>query len=105
MAQFHAYGNPNRAARDAFPYLLDIQSDLLDGLQTTAVVPLCPERLAARAAITRLNPTLEIEGKRFVALVPQIAGVDRRQLGEHVADLSARRTDLSAALDMLISGV
>lgn len=105
MSQFHAYQNPNRDTRGTFPCLLDIQSDLLDGLQATVVVPLCPEHLAARAAIMRLNPLVELRCERFVALVPQIAGMDRRHLGEDVADLSAWRADLAAALDVLISGV
>lgn len=105
MAQFHAYENPNKATRRTYPYLLDIQSDLLDGLHTTVVVPLCPEHLAASAAITRLNPIVELQGKRFVLLIPQVAGIDRKYLGQHVADLSDWRTETAAALDVLISGV
>ena len=105
MAQFQAYENPNRATRDTYPHLLVIQSDLLDGLHTTVVVPLCPEHLAAPAAISRLNPVLKLEGTQFVALIPQITGIDRKHLGRHVADLSGWRTQIVTALDVLISGV
>lgn len=35
MAQFVAYENPNKATKNAYPYLLDIQSNLLDDLRTT----------------------------------------------------------------------
>jgi toxin CcdB len=35
MGQFYAYKNANPATRDHYPYLLDIQSDLLNELQTT----------------------------------------------------------------------
>ena len=40
MAQFRVYENSNRATKQRIPYLLDIQSDLLDDLQTTVVIPL-----------------------------------------------------------------
>lgn len=105
MAQFHAYENPNPATRNTCPYLLDIQSDLLHDLTTTVVVPLYPEHLAAAAAITRLNLMLEVEGRCFVALIPQVAGIDKRHLGRQVADLSGWRSQIMAALDVLISGV
>ena len=41
MAQFDVYRNANPATRTRVPYLLDLQSDLLDPLGTRVVVPLC----------------------------------------------------------------
>lgn len=105
MGQFCAYENLDWVTRNTYPYLLDIQSDLLDGLRTAVVVPLCPESLAAPAVMTRLTPVLELEGVRFVALIPQMAGIDRKHLGRYVADHSDRHAEIVAALDMLISGV
>ena len=40
MTQFTVYRNKNPRSRATFPYLLDVQSDLLDGLQTRVVIPL-----------------------------------------------------------------
>ena len=42
MAQFSAYANSNPATRESYPYLLDIQSNLLRDLRTTIVIPLSP---------------------------------------------------------------
>ena len=39
MAQFDVYRNPNAASRARIPYLLDVQSGLLDPLATRIVVP------------------------------------------------------------------
>lgn len=105
MAQFFVYENPNRATKKMFPYLLDVQSNLLDGLRTTVVIPLCPKSLAGDAAITRLCPVFEIGRKSYVALTQQIAGVDRKALGQEVGDLSRYRPEIVAALDFIISGV
>lgn len=40
MGQFWAYTNPNPATRDSYPFLLEIQSNLLRDLRTTVVIPL-----------------------------------------------------------------
>ena len=63
MAQFVAYKNPNSRTKKLFPYLLDIQSNLLDDIRTTIVIPLSPESLSGNAAISKLSPKIDIEGK------------------------------------------
>jgi toxin CcdB len=105
MAQFKAYENPNKATRKTYPYLLDIQTNLLDELRTTVVIPLSPSALVGAAAITKLCPVLKIEGKSYVALTQQMAGIDRKILGKEVCDLSRYRSEIVAALDFIISGI
>ena len=105
MAQFEVHENPNRASRKTYPFLLDIQADLLSDLRTTVVIPLCPVTAVGGDAITKLCPVMTINGKRFVALSHQLAGVDRKMLGKSVADLSRHRPEIIAALDFIVSGV
>lgn len=105
MAQFRAYENPNPSSRKTYPYLLDIQSNLLSDLRTTVVIPLCPVSLVGNAAITKLCPVLEVEGASFIALTQQIAGIDRKALGPEVCDLSLYRSEIITALDFVISGI
>ena len=105
MAQFDVYRNPNPATRARVPYLLDVQSDLLDTLATRVVVPLCkPEVLRGKLA-ERLNPVFEVEGRKMVLLTPELAGVSRKALGEKIANLANRRDSIIAALDLVITGI
>ncbi|MCZ7566162.1 MAG: CcdB family protein [Burkholderiales bacterium] len=105
MAQFDVYRNPNPASRARIPYLLDVQSDLLEPLATRIVVPLCkPEVLGGKPA-DRLNPALVIEGRKVHMLTPELAGVSRRVLGERVANLAAERPTIVAAIDLAITGI
>ena len=106
MGQFTVFENPNRSTRSTYPYFLDIQSDLLQDLRTTVVIPLSPVRLAGKAAISKLCPVLELEidGESYVALTQQLAGVDRHTLGKAVCNLTSCRSDIVAALDFIISG-
>ncbi|MFQ5633472.1 MAG: CcdB family protein, partial [bacterium] len=54
MSQFTAYQNKNPKTKKTFPYLVDIQSDLLDELRTTVVIPLCDASQMRDKVITRL---------------------------------------------------
>lgn len=38
--QFDVYENENPASRQRFPYLLDVQAELLDSLGTRVIIPL-----------------------------------------------------------------
>ncbi|WP_337842462.1 CcdB family protein [Rheinheimera sp.] len=105
MSQFYAYHNPNPASCSQYPYLLDIQSDLLSELRTRVVIPLTPAKLGTAIGLTRLNPSLLIDGQPFTLLTQQMAGIDRKQLGAKAGDLSAYRTEIMAALDFVVSGI
>ena len=104
MSQFTVYANADPASRKLMPYLLNIQSDLIDTAGSRVVVPLIsPERAAP--VIDHLMPRLAVGDKDMVMDTAQIAGVPRRMLGEPVADLSAERHTILSALDLLISGI
>ncbi|MCD6679327.1 MAG: CcdB family protein [Burkholderiaceae bacterium] len=104
MAQFHVYRNLDRSSRERFPFLLDVQSDLLEPLATRVVVPL-GEADAARPAVTGLMPVFEIDGHVVVMRTSEITGIARTIVGEPVVSLVNRRNEIVAALDVLISGI
>jgi toxin CcdB len=104
MPQFSVYKNKNATTRARFPFLLDIQSDLLHPLATRVVVPLAPAGTRARSMQT-LTPTIRVEEKDYLMVTPQLAGVATRELGAIVADASANRPAIISALDFLISGI
>ncbi len=103
--QFDVYRNSNASSRARFPYLLDVQADLLDSLATRVVVPLSFESDAGDKILTQLMPILPVQGESHVAVTPQMAGVSARELSEPVENLSRFRTEILAALDLLITGV
>ena len=105
MPQFALYRNRNPTSRTRFPLLLDIQSDLLEGLATRVVVPLALASAARARSMRSLTPVLKFEGKEFLMLTPQVAGITARELGPAVGDLASDRDKIVAALDFLLSGV
>ena len=105
MAQFSVHKNKSPKTRSTYPYLVDVQSDLLSGLSTRVVVPLVKSTSMLRRPIKNLLPAVEVEGQRFVMLVPQLAGIEVRDLGATVATVARHRTEVVAALDFLITGI
>jgi toxin CcdB len=105
MAQFAIHQNKNALTRARFPLLLDIQSDLLDPLATRVVVPLSPAGPARARSMQTLTPSISVDGKAYLMVTPQLAGIALRELGPVVADAKADRPKIIAALDFLISGI
>ena len=105
MAQFTVCRNRNPQTRSTVPFLLDVQNDLLDDLETRVVVPLCPISAMKGKALRTLMPVLAIEGESFVMLTPQMAGVPKSELGAPVARLEQHRFEIIAAIDFLLTGI
>lgn len=105
MAQFTVYRNTSSANKDTVPYLLNVQSDLLDDLETRVVIPLYPASVLKGKSFRTLTPIFEIEGNEYIMLTPQLAGISKKLLGSIVVDLSEKRSEIIAALDLLITGI
>jgi toxin CcdB len=104
MAQYVAYENLNKDSRKLFPYLLDIQSNLLEDLETTIVIPLTKIQTVTKK-FTKLTPIVEVQGIKCLAMTQQIAGLDRTLLGKPVEDLSMYRFAIVDAIDFIVSGI
>lgn len=105
MAQFSVYRNQNAATREQFPYLLNVQNDLLDTMQTCVVVPLASVTKIGYHAMSRLTPMLSVQANQYLMMTPQLAGIAKRELGEEVESLAEARLEIIAAIDFLLSGV
>ena len=105
MPQFAVYKNRNETTRGRFPLLLDVQSDLLEPLNTRVIVPLSLAASAKTRAMQALTPKLSVVGKEYVMVTPQLAGISMRELGPIVDTLSSERAKIISALDLLITGV
>lgn len=103
MPQFTLYRNGNQQTRADYPYLLDVQAELLQSLKTRLVIP--ASRYEKGAVIDRLNPVFDHENKKYRLLTQQMAGIPIVNLAEAVADLTPMRDEIIAAIDILITGI
>ncbi len=100
MAQFSVYKNENAKSNKEYPYLLNVQNDILSSLNTCIVVPLS----VTMKPIKHLNPVFEIEGKSVVMSTTQMAGINRTMLNKEVTNLEAFRREIIDAIDFMIVG-
>ena len=71
MARFDVYANPGNHATTT-PYLLDVQSDLLDALGTRMVIPLRSLKTFPTVKLSnRLTPIFKIKGEEFLLTLTQ----------------------------------
>jgi toxin CcdB len=103
MAQFDVYTNPNSETKRAIPYLLDVQTDLLNTLRTRVVIPLYSVSAMGKAA-KHLNPQFSIKRTTVIMSTAELAGVTVNTVGDKVCSLKEHRNDIIAALDFLFTG-
>jgi len=103
MARFEVYRNTGPHT-ETTPYLLDVQSDLLHGLETRVVVPLRRRDRFPAPLSERLTPLFTIDGVECFMETPKLAAVPLRLLKNPLASLADRQADITSALDFLFQG-
>jgi len=103
MAQFDVYANPNPATKRTIPFLLDIQTDLLNNLTTRVVIPLYKVSAMGKAA-KHLNLQLSVKRTTVIMSTAELAGVAVNRLGDQVCSLKEHRNEIIAAIDFLVTG-
>lgn len=104
MPQFTVYRNKSARSKTLFPLLVDVQSDLLEDLQTRVVIPLSKTALLTRNPLSHLTPVLKFETEQYVLVTPELAALAHSELGAPTGSLAAQRDVILAALDFLLTG-
>jgi toxin CcdB len=99
MARYDLHPDPDRSGC----YLLDVQTDLLTGLNTRVVVPVMLPDVAPRPA-RRLNPAFQIGGTTYVMVTQFISAIPDADLRPRVSSLQGDADAIKSALDMLTDG-
>jgi toxin CcdB len=104
MARFDVYANPGSHAATT-PYLLDVQSDLLNGLDSRLVIPLRSLKHFPQVKLSaQLTPIFTIEGEACLLETPKMGAVPLRVLKSRVASLAEAQDEVTAAMDFLFQG-
>jgi toxin CcdB len=105
MPQFDVYLNPQAAARNITPYVVDMQSAFVDLLPTRLVAPLSRLGSSQLRLPVNLCPSFAV-GDETLMLRPYLAApMDARLLGKPIASLKQRGSELIAAFDAVLSGM
>jgi toxin CcdB len=105
MPRFAVYRNENPGSREEFPFLVDVQADLLEELGTRVVIPLANAEELSGFPMRYLIPAVAFEGRPYALLTPQLAGVLQDDLGPQAGSLVDQERVISAAIDFLLTGL
>lgn len=105
MEQFTLYKNENKNSKKAYPYFVDVQSDLLSDLNSRIVLPLAAQKTLKNLNAKKLCPIIEIDGDKFILLTHQMTSVPSTILKKKAGSLEHYRYDILGAIDLLLTGI
>ncbi len=101
MARFDVFRNLGRHSSTT-PYVVEVQGNHLDALETRVVVPLRRiDQFPSVQLPPDLFPVFDIEGIPCMLDVPKLAAIQRRDLRDKVGSLAHQRDSIIGALDRL----
>ena len=103
MAQYDVFHNPSVTGKDGIPYVVVVQSDLLDSLTTRMTIPLALLNFAGKVPTT-LCPSITVKGQRFHALAHYAAPLPAKLLRKPLDNVAAQASALVSAVDAVLSG-
>lgn len=104
MAQFTVYRNKSARTKTTYPFVVDVQSDLLEDLLTRVVIPLSKAAALTKKSVSQLMPILPFDGETYVLMTPELAGTAKTDLGPAAGSLAERHDAILAAMDFLQTG-
>ena len=105
MSQFTLYKNENKDTKKTYPYFVDVQSNLLDSLNSRIVIPLSTQKTLKDNVAEKLCPVFEIEQGSFVLLTHQMTSVPLSILKTEVTSLEIFRDEIISAIDLVVTGI
>jgi toxin CcdB len=105
VAQYDVYPNPHPGSRASVPFVIDVQSNLIDQLPTRLVMPLSRVGAMLSNLPSTLCPMFDIEGESLLLMAHQAGPLPARLLRKPIASMGHRAADVCAALDAVLSGL
>lgn len=109
MKQFGLYANQDKDTNQAYPYFVDVQNDLLEGLKSRIVIPIVAleKSKSTRSHVYPLHlcPVVEIARRKYVLMTQQMTSVPIQMLKRGEGSLTKYRDEIVAAIDFLVTGI
>jgi len=105
MNPYYLYKNDNKSSKKIYPFIVDVQSDLLEDLNSRVVIPLSLDKETNNTNAKNLCPVFDIEGKNYILLTHQMTSVPASLLKKNAGSLKKYRYEILGAIDILLTGI
>ena len=107
MAQYDVYRNSGRDAKN-FPYIVDVQYALLSDCGTRVVIPLLAVQTAKNRKmdlVEKINPVIMFGDTEVILAAHLLTAISTKDLKEKVGSIAWMRTEIIAAIDIVLTGI
>jgi len=85
-------------------YLLNVQAEYLDSLETRICIPLVAQSKSRNQGYPKLKPVLNILSKKYVLMTSDMSVMFAKDLRKPVANLDDQRHEIIDSIDFLLQG-
>jgi toxin CcdB len=103
--QFDVHRNPSPRMREQYPFVVDVQSDLLGSLATRMVVPLAITQSGSGDVPRSLCPVLQVQGLQLMLLPFEAAPIPKSLVKTNVQSMKRFASETVAAMDAVMRGI
>jgi toxin CcdB len=100
VARYDVYANPDKSEHRHTPFILDVQNDYLNDVETRLVIPMRDARVHG-ARLERVHPSFRIRERDVILDTPTMATFPRGWLRVPIASLRSEQHQVQDALDAL----
>lgn len=105
MSQFTLYKNENKNSKKTYPYLVDVQNDFFEGLNSRMVIPLSPHNILNQTNAKKLCPIIMVNDEQYVLLTHQMTSMPKTMLRKKITSLETLRYEILGAIDFLMTSI
>ncbi len=105
MSQFTLYKNENKSSKKTYPYLVDVQNDFFDELNSRIVIPLSPHNILNQTNAKKLCPIITVNDEQYVLLTHQMTSMPKTMLKKKIASLENMRYEILGAIDFIMTSI
>lgn len=103
MSHYCIYKNYS-LTKNNYPFLLNIQSDLLSHIDTRLVIPLAPIGNFNNQLIKNVNMIIRIQSEDYIVLTQQMAAIPIGMIGDEIMVCEEQRHEILRCIDFLVTG-
>ena len=102
--QYDVYLNPIPQSKNIYPYVIDVQSDLLSFLKTRMTVPLKSYKSRVDSP-KNLTPIFNVLGEDMLFISFFAQAMDKKHLKQSICSLNQHASEIVTAMGCLLSGI
>jgi len=102
--QYDVYLNPSPQSTHIYPYVVDVQSDLLSFLKTSMTVPLKSYKSRVDSP-KNLTPVFNVLGEEMLFISFFAQAMDKKHLKQSVCSLSQHASEIVNVMNCILSGI